>query len=252
MTSMCNKEESAIEQIKRSVDKVQGWLRYTEGAFLYRAAKQVSGRGVIVEIGSWKGKSTIWLAKGSKDGSKVKIYAIDPHTGSPEHRDRYGDVWTFPEFKRNIEEAGVDDIVLPVVKTSREASKNWNYPVEFMFIDGAHDYDSVKTDFELWYPHIIYGGVIAFHDTIGWEGPRRLVKESVYKSRNFKDIRSVGSVTYATKVKQISIKDVLKNRYLLCIRNFEEMLGKLSADSMVKHVVKRCLYVLKKKTLTIY
>lgn len=105
---------------------------------------------MIVEIGSWKGKSTVWLAKGSKDGKGIKIYAIDPHKGSSEHRKWYGKVWTFEEFKENIKKARVDDVVVPIVKTSEETVRNWDKLVELLFIDGAHEYELVKQDFLLW------------------------------------------------------------------------------------------------------
>jgi len=74
------------EEIKKFVEKVDGWLLDIEGELLYDLAKNCKGNGVIVEIGSWTGKSTIWLGKGSKAGNKVKVYAIDPHTGSSEQK----------------------------------------------------------------------------------------------------------------------------------------------------------------------
>ena len=125
-----------INEIKKLVDKVEGWLTDEEGKLLYNLAKECTGAGVIVEIGSWKGKSTIWLGKGSKRGNKVKIYAIDPHTGSSEHKEMYGNVWTFEEFIKNIKNAKVDDIIIPIVETSEEASRNFDEPVELIFVDG--------------------------------------------------------------------------------------------------------------------
>jgi len=160
--------EAEIEHVKEATDKVEGWLTDAQGEFLYNAAKNCQGRGVIVEIGSWKGKSTIWLAKGSKAGSNVKIYAIDPHTGSSGHKKKRGEVWTFEEFKQNIKRANVEDIVVPVVKTSEDAERDWDgKPIELLWIDGEHEYEMVKLDFDLWSPYLVEGGTIAFHDTIG-------------------------------------------------------------------------------------
>ena len=75
--------------------------------FLYEAVKKCAGRGVIVEIGSWKGKSTVSLGLGSRERNKIKIYAIDPHTGSPDHIASHAGekIWTFDEFKKNMEKA---------------------------------------------------------------------------------------------------------------------------------------------------
>ena len=159
--------------------RVDGWLLKKEGELLYDLAKKCSGRGAIVEVGSWKGKSTIWLAFGSKDGAKARVYAIDPHTGSQEHRDLYGKLDTFGEFSKNISCAGVSEIVKPLVKTSEEAARSFSEPVELVFIDGAHEYDMVEKDFQLWFPRLVEGGVMAFHDTIGWEGQIRVARDRI-------------------------------------------------------------------------
>lgn len=211
-----------IKEIKKLVDKVEGFLNVKDGKSLYNLAKNCTGKGVIVEIGSWKGKSTIWLAKGSKRGNNVKIYAIDPHTGSSEHKERYGEVWTFDEFKENIKNANVDDIVIPIVKTSAEAAKNFDDPVELIFIDGAHEYDLVKLDFDLWLPKVADGGIMAFHDTKGHRGPAKLVEKFVYKSENFRAIRLADSITFAKKVRQNSLKDKLMNRYAFLSKYFRK------------------------------
>lgn len=189
-----------MNEIKKLADEIGGWLTDREGELLYNLAKNCIGKGVIVEIGSWKGKSTICLAKGSKAGNKVKIYAIDPHTGSSEHKKRYSRVWTLEEFKKNIKNAKVHDIITSIVKTSEEAAKNFVKPVELIFIDGAHEYELVKLDFELWFPKLINGGIMAFHDT-GWPGPKKVVEEFVYQSKFFRNIKCIDSITFAEKVR---------------------------------------------------
>ena len=120
---------SRLNDVHRLTQPVDGWLTPIEGEFLYNAAKNCPKGTVIVEIGSWKGKSTIWLGKGSKEGNKVKIHAIDPHTGSLVLKERFGKIWTFDEFKKNIKKAGVDDVVVPLVKTSEAAAKEWKKKV---------------------------------------------------------------------------------------------------------------------------
>src|SRR5437870_10215952 len=107
-----------VARIKAHVDAVDGWLNYGEGRLLYQLARGCSGKGAIVEIGSWKGKSTIWLGHGSHDGRRIKIHAVDPHTGSPEHLGKSRRVWTFEEFQQNIKAAGVDDVIVPHVDYS--------------------------------------------------------------------------------------------------------------------------------------
>ncbi|CAN2039834.1 hypothetical protein GMMP15_1490018 [Candidatus Magnetomoraceae bacterium gMMP-15] len=105
------------------IKKVDGWLTHKEGLFLYTLAKDNPLDGDIIEIGSWKGKSTICLSLGAKESSKNnKVYAIDPHTGSNEHKEYLGEnIWTYEEFLNNIKMANIDDVVIPLVKTSEQA-----------------------------------------------------------------------------------------------------------------------------------
>lgn len=219
-------EQVRIDSIKEMVKDVEGWLTKREGEFLYRMAREVSGKGAIVEIGSFKGKSTIYLAWGAKDGSRAKVYAIDPHAGTESYKEwlGVGETWAFDEFLKNIEVAGVDDIVVPIVKTSQEAAESWDEPVELIFIDGDHEYKSVETDFKMWFPHLTLGGVMAFHDTVAtFEGPRKVVRKYIYKSRNFKQIGTVDGITFATKVQRNSIKDRLGNKYELFLRDAKQL-----------------------------
>ena len=185
----------------RLVYRIEGWLAILEGLWLYRAAIKVK-KGCIVEIGSWKGKSTVWLARGSQSGTKATVYAIDPHTGSEEHKEK-GTVWTYDTFLKNITMAGVKDIVVPIVKTSEEAVKGWDKPIELLFIDGSHEYEDVKLDFELWSPHLVKGGLIAFHDSVqgaGWKDPIKLVQERIYNNKDFTDVREICTITFAKKI----------------------------------------------------
>lgn len=233
------KEE--IVKIRKLIEDVDGFLSDREGDLLYNLAKNCKGRGVIVEIGSWKGKSTIWLGKGSENSKRLKIYAIDPHEGSSEHKKRYSKVLTFEEFINNIRNAKVEHIILPIVKTSEEAAKNFNEPVELIFIDGAHEYELVKKDFELWFPKVMEGGIIAFHDTYGRSGPKKVVEEFIYKSKNFRNIRLLDSITYAEKVRQNSVIDRLRNRYVLFLNNSYNFADKLHLPKLIKIIGKKII-----------
>ncbi|MBI2172702.1 MAG: class I SAM-dependent methyltransferase [Candidatus Aenigmarchaeota archaeon] len=201
------------DEINRYPD-IPGWLADEEGELLYRLAMECKD-GEIVEIGSWKGKSTVWLAEGSRAGRGLKIHAIDPHKG-------YDGKSTLKEFKDNIARAGVGGMIIPVVKTSEEAAKGFSKPVGLIFIDGSHEYNDVKKDFELWFPRLVDGGVMAFHDTLGYDGPRRLVNELVYKSRSFRNVRLVNNITYAVKAEN-TFPDRLRNRLSLLIKRLREM-----------------------------
>ena len=86
--------------------------------------------------------------------------------------------------------------MIPTVKTSEEAAWNFSEPVELVFIDGSHEYELVRLDFELWFPKLISGGIIALHDTVGFPGPRKVVAENLHKFRN---IGLVDEITFAQK-----------------------------------------------------
>ena len=230
-----------IGEIRGFIDGVEGWLSHKEGELLYNLAKNCTGRGCIVEIGSWKGKSTIWLGKGSKRGSSIKIHAVDPHIGFPDVEETYGKIWTFEEFKTNINASGVDDVIVPVVKTSEDAARDFHDPVELIFIDGVHQYDYVKLDFELWFPKVLEGGIMAFHDTTGTQGAKQVVEEYVYRSRHFKNVRFADSITFAEKVKQNSLQDCLKNRYMLLLKHLYEFACKLHLPKSLRMLGKRIL-----------
>ena len=229
------------DAVERQVAGIGGWLTLKEGRLLYDLARRCTGRGVIVEIGSWKGKSTIWLASGSRRGAGVPVYAIDPHTAESDNLATQSAVPTFAEFTRNIRQAGVADLVVPLVTTSAEAARDFEHPVELIFIDGAHDYASVALDFELWFPRVVDGGTIAFHDTVAWEGPRRLVAQRVFRSEWARRARFVDSTTVAEKVARNSLGDRVRNRYVLGLKRMGDAGARLRVPATIRHTGRRLL-----------
>lgn len=226
-----------LRTTKNKIEKIEGLLSLKEGILLYNLARNCKGNGVIVEIGSYKGKSTAWLAMGSKNGKNVKIYAVDPHKSALAIEGAGKD--TFQDFKRNMKYMGFEDIVLPIVKTSKSAAENFKEPVELIFIDGSHEYEDVKLDFELWYPKVIDGGIMAFHDTIGRPGPKKVVEKYIFKSNNFKKVSFRGSITFAQKAKKIEKWDRAKNHFVLMIKNFYELIPDFK--SYLPHPIKKTI-----------
>lgn len=194
---------SSIYEAIDTTENVAGWMQHSACVALFFFAKSSPGKGEIVEIGSFTGKSTIWLAKGAQFKKRSKVYAVDPHTGDPYSEDMERVRKGFScgqeyEFRKNINQAGVSDIVVPLVKTSEAAAKDFIQPVRFLFIDGIHKYDFVKTDFLSWSPKVINGGIIAFHDSND-EGVSRLLKEYLYKSKDYTFMGTVHSITFFRK-----------------------------------------------------
>ena len=210
-----NDEKEELLTLKKETSVVHGWLSDGEGECLYYLAKAASGKGVIVEIGSWQGKSTVWLAKGSLSSGGGKIHAIDPHTGAPEQMEEYGyDIQTFERFKENINKMGVQDVIIPLVKTSEAAFQGWRGDeVSLLFIDGSHVYEDVKKDFTLWEGLVRPEGVIVFHDSQA-PGPSRVLEEFIYSSKNFRVVKVVESLTVVTRSKHLPLLVYWKQRLI--------------------------------------
>ena len=146
-----------MEEAREQANKVEGWLTDAEGEALFSLAKGCRPPGVIVEIGSWKGKSTTWLAKGSISGSGLRICAIDPHLGGSADSVEKPPMGTFEDFAANMKRAGIDGLVTPYVMTSAEAAPKVTDKVALVFVDGSHEYEDVKLDVELWSAKVAVG-----------------------------------------------------------------------------------------------
>ena len=200
-------------EVRARVQAIEGFLSDAEAQHLYLLAKKCGS--TIVEIGSWKGKSTVCLALGSKAGSKGNVFAIDPHSGVADScATVYHPENTEPIFRENIKRAGVDDIVTPLVMKSEEAAKGWTEPISLLWIDGAHDYENAKKDFLLWESHLKEEGIIAFHDALyalgyNYPGVRKAMYKYIFQSNRFSDVCFCGSIVSATKVVSLSMQDRL-------------------------------------------
>ena len=196
------------------VNKVGGFLREEEAEYLYNLAQDCDRP--IVEIGSWFGKSTISMALGAKSGRGAKVYAVDPHDGIPDNTvfakkpERTEEI-----FRDNIKRAGVDNIVIPLVMTSEEASKGWRQPISLLFIDGGHEYDNVLKDFLLWAPHLVEGGIVVFHDVLyssasAYPGIIKVVVTHIFNTNEFSSVKFCGTMISASKTQTTAIEEIVK------------------------------------------
>ena len=164
-----------IQGLPANMNDIKGFLADDEAQALYDHALQISGMGPVLEIGSYCGKSTIYLGLACQQKGGT-VFALDHHRGSEEHQqgeifhdpDLYdrgaGLMDTFREFRRNIHRAGLDETVVPVVAGSGAAARHWQTPLAMVFIDGGHSLDAALTDYRCWTPHLKRGGVLAIHD----------------------------------------------------------------------------------------
>jgi len=214
----------------RSISRIPGWLTKNEGHFLYKEAKKTSKKYSIVEIGSWKGRSTVCLGLGARDGNGNKIYAVDPHKDTTEHKKWSGkdDTYdTYNIFLANIKNAGIDQYIVPVRKTSEKAAANFKKPIAFLFVDGSHHFKHVKLDYELWFPKLISGGTIAFHDAWHSLGVIAITTFILMTSTKIRNPRLIDTLIIFQKVSKNSLIDRIVNFLFIFYRLFFGWIGSI-------------------------
>jgi predicted O-methyltransferase YrrM len=207
----------APEDVERTVSNVEGWLGPREGRLLYRLATEADPAGSIVEIGSWHGRSTIWLAAGAKAGRGAHVVAIDPHAGT--HLREEGET-TDHVLRANLERAGVEDQATIVVATSKKAAAEWSGPISLLWIDGDHEYESVRRDYLMWEPHLRPDAVVALHDTFVWPGPERVVRELLIGTGRFTSFIHAETTTAARRCGRLRPRAALARRAGIARRAF--------------------------------
>ena len=153
---------------------IKGFMPEHEGKALYKWARKFSEYGPLLEIGTYCGKSSMFLSEGAQANDQY-VYTIDHHMGSEEHQvnEEYFDIEifdepskrinSFPLFLKNINNFGIKNIV-PIVNESSLVAESWNSPLAMVFIDGGHSLETAMNDFISWHEKIISGGALIIHD----------------------------------------------------------------------------------------
>ena len=152
-----------------------GFLPDEEGLALHAAGREGAAAGPLLEVGTYCGKSAVYLAAAARAAGTV-LFTVDHHRGSEElqpgleHHDprvvdpRTGRIDTLPFFRRTIEEAGLEAVVVAVVGDSAVVARHWTAPLGMVFVDGGHGPAPAFADYEGWAPHVAIGGLLALHD----------------------------------------------------------------------------------------
>jgi len=173
----------------------KGFLADDEGRHLYQVALEAAHLGPCLEIGSYCGKSTVCIGTACRESGQV-LFAIDHHRGSEEQQpgEEYfdpalfdplsGRIDTFRLFCDTLSRAGLQDTVAPIVCRSELAARAWATPLSFVFIDGGHALDTVSADYRNWSPHLMPGGLLAFHDVFpdpskGGQAPYQVYRQAL-------------------------------------------------------------------------
>lgn len=191
--------ENFTEGLLREVETVEGFLAPNEMRFLALLGAVPTARGEVLEIGSFKGKSTIILAKSSELAGDGFVNAVDPMTAPSEtDPDLKGDESSFADFSANIQSHGVADRVRLNRMFSWELAKTWNAPLRLLWIDGDHTCEGTRVDFEGFAPHLSDGAIVAIHDVLHeFEGGIRVFMENILLSPNFGPCGFCGSIAWA-------------------------------------------------------
>jgi predicted O-methyltransferase YrrM len=184
---------------KTKIDEIKGFLDERESARLYEIALEASKKGPCLEIGSYCGKSAVYIGGACKENNAV-LFSLDHHRGSEEQQPRqeYFDpdlldaqtnlIDTLPFFRRTLAVFNLEDTVIPIVGRSEIVGRDWQTPLSFIFIDGSHAYESALKDYEVWSKHLMPGGYLVFHDIFpdpakGGQAPYRVYQLAVASGR---------------------------------------------------------------------
>jgi len=180
----------------QEINEIEGHLLDEEIEYLFEAASNVKG-GCIVEIGNFRGKSTVALAEGAPE--PVDIFTIDPHKKWPKSDPTFG-----PEDRRillkNLLDYEVLGQVRPIDLPSEVPSKGWNDPISFLFVDGDHSYRGCKRDFLNWHPHVKPGGMMAFHDANKNHTGVPDVIDEVLEDYPYEIVKQIGGIKSLRKI----------------------------------------------------
>ena len=196
-------------ELVRTAEAVPGFMPPEEGLALHAVAAEYAPVGPILEIGTYCGKSTIYLATAARDCGQLVI-TLDHHRGSEEHQPgweyhdaalvepRTGRIDTLPRFRAAIAAAGLEESVVAIVGRSADVARLWRTPLGLVFIDGGHTDEAARADYAGWSPWVTAGGALAIHDVFpdpadGGQAPYRIYRQALETGR-FTEVRVTGSL----------------------------------------------------------
>jgi predicted O-methyltransferase YrrM len=191
--------DSVLNDAWGEARKVAGHLEENEARFLGLLAACVPANGAIIEIGSFRGRSTVMLAKVASHYGLGPVVAIDPHN-SPILLDHQANpqASSYQDFLNSIRTAGVSNDVESHLAYSTDVASAWNRPIRLLWIDGDHSYEGAKKDLDGFLPRLVPGGVLAYHDALNaFPGPIRVFVEDVLRSDRFGPAGFVHSIAWA-------------------------------------------------------
>ncbi len=163
-------------QLRAAAEAARGFMPPDEGLALYDAALGVpAGGGPMLEIGSYCGKSSVYLGAAARERDTV-LFALDHHRGSEENQPGWewhepdlvdpevGRIDTLPRFRRTVHDAGLEGTVIALVGDSPTVARHWRTPLALLFIDGGHGHEPAHREYDAWVPWVDADGLLLIHD----------------------------------------------------------------------------------------
>jgi len=192
-----------------AAEQARGFMPPDEGLALFETAAAYAACGPVAEIGTYCGKSTIYLAAAARQAGQV-VVTVDHHHGSEENQPGWeyhdaglvdpatGRLDTLPHFRATLAAAGLEEHVVAIVGRSAAVAALWRAPLGMLFIDGGHTDAAAVADYEGWAPRVAPGGALAIHDVFpdpadGGQAPYRIFQRAL-ASGAFTQVRVAGSL----------------------------------------------------------
>jgi MMP 1-O-methyltransferase len=196
-------------ELARAAESARGFMPAPEGVALYDTVAAYAHLGPVAEIGTYCGKSTIYLAAAAREAGQL-VVTVDHHHGSEENQPGWeyhdaelvdpatGRLDTLPHFRSTLAATGLEEHVIAVVGRSADVAGLWRMPLGMLFIDGGHTDAAAVADYEGWAPWVADGGALAIHDVFpdpadGGQAPHRIYLRAL-KSGAFAEVRVEGSL----------------------------------------------------------
>jgi MMP 1-O-methyltransferase len=201
-------------ELRTAAEAATGFMPVAEGLALCETAECYAPVGPVLEVGSYCGKSALYLAAGVRGararGVRQQVVTVDHHRGSEEHQPGWeyhdptlvdpatGRIDTLHRLRATLAAAGVEDDVVAIVGRSADVARLWRMPLGMLFIDGGHTDAAAQWDYEGWAPWVAFGGALAIHDVFpdpadGGQAPFRIYQRAL-ASGAFTEVRQEGSL----------------------------------------------------------
>lgn len=186
--------QEMLAALRNCFDDTEGMISFDEAVLLYFLAREMRD-GCIMEIGAYRGRSSVFLGKGSLSGSNVPVYSIDPHKNFiGVLGGRFGPADRTMYYKAILSH-GCSETVSLINLSSENFCLTWKEPISLLWIDGDHRYEGVLRDYECWERHLMPNAVIAFDDaTDETIGPRKLINQLISDGK-YDEVLTVGKIT---------------------------------------------------------